>query len=58
VIDLEDHYGLPAEQSMDILNYLLGEGMLDEEPAYSTSDQSISPRGLGPLETKPVLAPT
>jgi radical SAM family RiPP maturation amino acid epimerase len=58
VIDLEDNDGLLAEQSMDILNYLFEEGMLDEEPSYSISDQSMSPRGVRPLETNPVLAPT
>jgi radical SAM family RiPP maturation amino acid epimerase len=38
VVDLEDRLGRPAEETMDVLNDLFAEGLLDEEP--------ISARGI------------
>jgi radical SAM family RiPP maturation amino acid epimerase len=32
VVDLEDRFGWPAEETMEVLNDLFAEGLLDEEP--------------------------
>jgi radical SAM family RiPP maturation amino acid epimerase len=43
LIDLEDQYDLPAEETMHFLNHLFDQGLLDEEPAYSPWNRPLSP---------------
>ncbi|HTQ75381.1 MAG TPA: radical SAM family RiPP maturation amino acid epimerase [Burkholderiales bacterium] len=51
-IDMEDRFGLPAEEAMASLNWLFDEGLLDEEPCRSTVVAAPLPSPAAPGRIK------